>query len=406
MTQRIQLAIGASFLALICLASQAVAQSSDDRLENVRLTLVNGSSIKVSIDRIGPDGLITGQHLPDDLKFDQITEIDTGNKQIAAAKSGIVIHMVDGGIIYCDEVTTNKDRLIAESSKSPQEFPLEVVRAILWQTDNQIQRLIQQPSTDDDSVVVQTSSGQQTVNGVLESIDRTHVRIKFEGESKKISRSIVQAVVTADLKLKPPAGPGVTATLIDGSIIVGTLNSFESGILKLNLSGNQVVDLKIKDLSRIVVASDRVVYLSDLDPVEVEQSSQFAAPRPWHRDASVAGNPMQLKFTSTGKIVSFAKGLGTKPYTLLAFENNHDYDQFRALVGIDWEMSGRGDCEMVVRGDGIQLWAKRIRGTDDPESLVIDITGMKKISLIVQPGESFDLSDHADWADARFMKSK
>ena len=154
----------------------------------------------------------------------------------------------------------------------------------------------------------------------------------------------------------------------------------------------------------MTIASDRIVYLSDLDPVEVEQSSQFAAPRPWQRDLSVAGNILQLKFATSGKTVSFAKGLGAKPYSSLIFENNNNFDHFRAIAGIDLETAGRGDCEMIVRGDGIQLWAKRIRGSDDPESIVVDISGMKKIALIVLPGESFDLGDHADWADARFTK--
>ena len=70
------------------------------------------------------------------------------------------------------------------------------------------------------------------------------------------------------------------------------------------------------------------------------------------------------------------------------------------------ETSGNGDCEMVVEGDGIRLWSKRVRASDDPEPIVINIEGIQEVALIVLPGENFDLGDHADWADIRFTKSE
>ena len=148
-----------------------------------------------------------------------------------------------------------------------------------------------------------------------------------------------------------------------------------------------------------------MVYLSDLTPSSQEQQTRFAAARLWRNDKSLLGNPLRLKYKSTGKVLTFEKGLGTRSYTQLVYDNDR-FDQFRAIVGIDLETAGRGDCEMVVEGDGIQLWSKRVRAEDDPESIVVDIDGISKVSLIVREGEYFDLADHANWADARFTISK
>ena len=377
-----------------------------DSLDNVRLTLISGSSIKATIEKVDDEGNVFGKQVPANLKFDQIVTINSSRKPAKPAGDAVKVHLVDGGVVYCSDISVTDERLKIESKSGNWEFPLDTIQAIAWNVNREISQLLSEPSKQDDIVVVKTKRGQQFVNGLLESIDRTHVYVNYEGKSRKISRAIVQAIVTADLKTKPPTGAKVSVFTADGSKLVGSLNSMDQGMFKLNFSGGNVFDVKVTDICRVTVQSDRIAYLSELEPVEVEQSSQFAAARTWKRNTSVAGNPMQLRFHSTGRIVSFDQGIGTKPYSMLSFENTKNYDQLRAIVGIDSDARGRGDCEMIVRGDGIQLWAQRVRGSDDPDSIVIDISGVNKVSLIVLPGENFDLGDHANWADARFTKSK
>ena len=93
-------------------------------------------------------------------------------------------------------------------------------------------------------------------------------------------------------------------------------------------------------------------------------------------------------------------------FSQLSFANTNEFDRFKAVVGIDAETAGRGDCQMVVRGDGIELWSKRVKASDDPVQVDLDIAGIKEFALIVYPGEDFDLGDHADWGEARFLKTK
>ena len=104
--------------------------------------------------------------------------------------------------------------------------------------------------------------------------------------------------------------------------------------------------------------------------------------------------------------IELRKGIGTQSFSRLSFANTNEFDRFRAVVGIDAETGGRGDCQMVVQGDGIELWSKRVKAAEDPIQVDLDIAGIKEIALIVNPGEDFDLGDHADWGDARFLKTK
>ena len=72
---------------------------------------------------------------------------------------------------------------------------------------------------------------------------------------------------------------------------------------------------------------------------------------------------------------------------------------------MDAETRGRGDCRFIVQGDGVELWSQRIRGSDDPQPLDVDITNVRQIALIVEPGEQLDLADHANWAAVRLLQT-
>ena len=192
--------------------------------------------------------------------------------------------------------------------------------------------------------------------------------------------------------------------LTDDSRFVGVINGLKNSRIDFSLSRSHRLEIPCAEIHRIVVQTDRVVYLSDLSPISTEEQTQFAAARPWQRDRSLLGNPLQLKFGSSGKTLTFDKGIGTRSYTSIVFPNE-GFDTFQAVVGIDVETGGHGDCEMVVSGDGIRLWSRRVKAADDPKTIKLDVQGIKEVTLAVFPGEKFDLADHADWADARFTKN-
>jgi len=210
----------------------------------------------------------------------------------------------------------------------------------------------------------------------------------------------------ADLGLPAPSGLAATLNLTDGSTIVGVIAELNAGKLTLQLSGSNSLEIDTNYLASINIQSDRLLFLSDIEPVDVQQKTEFALQLEWQKDRSVENRPLTFRSDKNGSITAFNKGLGTQAFTELVFENRDDFDHFRATVGIDAETRGRGDCQVVVRGDGIELWSGRIRGSDEPVELDLDISNMKKIALVVYPGNDFDLADHCNWANARFVRTK
>jgi hypothetical protein len=155
----------------------------------------------------------------------------------------------------------------------------------------------------------------------------------------------------------------------------------------------------------MAIASDRLLWLSDLEPTEAIEQPLAAAHFPWKRDRSVGGNAIRLASEAlpTGEL-EFDRGLGVHASSRLTFEIPSGFNRFAATVGMDAETQGRGDCEVVVKGDGVVLWSQRVRGGEPPEKIDLEIGGMRELSLIVEPGELLDLGDHIDWANARMLR--
>ena len=86
-----------SVVLIVCafLISVAFPVSADaDSLDNVRLTLISGSSIKSTIEKVDGEGNVFGQQVPANLQFDQIVTINTARKPAKPANGAVKVHLV------------------------------------------------------------------------------------------------------------------------------------------------------------------------------------------------------------------------------------------------------------------------------------------------------------------------
>jgi hypothetical protein len=165
------------------------------------------------------------------------------------------------------------------------------------------------------------------------------------------------------------------------------------GALRLAIAEKAAVIVPWADVRRVSIFSSRLVYVSDLEPVEVAEQPVVTFPKPWRRDRSVDGGTL----TVGGR--TFAEGIGVKPRSELTFAVDDRYELLTATVGIDAEAAGRGDCEFVVLGDGRELARKQVSSTGGPQDVKVDVRGVRRLTLLVEPGRNLDLGDHADWCD-------
>jgi hypothetical protein len=372
-------------------------------LGETEIGVIDGSAITGTIAKIAADGLVSGKGIPENLNIQEVVRIQTSRE--AKTISGIRLVTIGGGELAIGRPRVTDEGVQFDSGIGWTTLPLESVRAIVWNETKSVKKSIRTPSTEYDRIIAQSANGEIVVEGTLELISATHVHINIKGESKKIFLEKVNAVVMADLGLAVPKGPSATIRMKDGSQLVGVIKTLDDGLLNLAMAGTESVSLQTSMIVAVSIVSDRLMYLSDAEPVDVQEKSLFAIRRPWQRDKSVELNPLRIRHADFENVTTFNKGLGTQAFSTLVFENSRSFDRFAATVGIDAETNGRGDCQMVVLGDGIELWSKRVRASDGPQDILLEITGIQQVSLIVYPGEQFDLGDHADWGNARFLRT-
>ncbi|GAB2482836.1 hypothetical protein GCM10027063_26180 [Promicromonospora xylanilytica] len=137
-------------------------------------------------------------------------------------------------------------------------------------------------------------------------------------------------------------------------------------------------------------------YVSDLD--WIEQSNGYG---PVERDASngeaVAGDGQPITIAG----VTYAKGVGMHaPGSLTAWLGG-TCTTFRAVVGIDDEVSGAASVRFHVYGDDVLLAETPVlTAADGGVPLDVDVTDVRRLRLAVSDGGDGKNFDHADWADA------
>ncbi len=188
-------------------------------------------------------------------------------------------------------------------------------------------------------------------------------------------------------------------TLRDATLLAGEVDSLSGGKLAARLPGGSGVVIPQEALASIAFRSSRLVFLSDLKPVEEEQRSIAFLDVPWQKDRSVQSRTLTLGSRT------FEKGIGCHAECRLTFAADGKWDVLAAVIGIDSETMGKGDCIFSVLADGESVFTRRVKGTDPPQEIRVDIPRAKKVTLLVEAGAGLDLGDHADWCDVRFIKN-
>ena len=390
-------------IALMFCASQITFAEAQD----VTITTITGDEINATLSSIAR-GELVGDEIPDGTNLENVMAIRTKGV-VAVQTPKVAVFLTDGGRINASSVTYKNENFTIATDFGAVSLTPDAVKGLLFRLpfadQSAFGRALANRSTESDRVIAESPKGEQSALGLLESITSDKVFFNYKDESRSISISRMIGIVAADLRPPPLAGVIGTISLTEGSTVRGSIDGLESGKLSIGLAGRQSISIPMTSVSAISIASDRVVYLSDLTPLEVEQNALATLDFPWKRDLSVAGNPIRLNNSKLGTSTTFSKGLGVHSANRLEFANE-GFDRFAATVGIDAETGGRGHCEVSVWADGIKLWSETITGTTDPKNVDVEIDGLERIALVVQNGQHLDLGDHVDWADARFLKTK
>jgi hypothetical protein len=388
------------FLPALILAAVTQAQPPASK-DGITLTLLSGETKPAKTIGIA-GGKLTADGVPQSLPLDDLRQIRLA-PSVPDAKPAVVLHLLGGGKVFA------KTLIIDEGGQCQVEtalagklsIPLDQVRGIRLEpatASPEFDKALAAPNADQDRLFIKIEDKVDSTAGIFKLLKEKEFQFDLGGESKTLPRAKLFGIVVAQGSATDDPTKGLI-TLRDGSIIAGEIDSLAGGKLTAKLPGGSKVEIPQEALASIALRSTRLAFLSDLKPVEEEQRSIAFLDVPWQKDRSVQNRTLTLG-TRT-----FEKGIGCHAECRLTFAADGKWDVLAAVIGIDAETMGKGDCIFSVLADGELVFTRRVKGTDALQEILVEIPKAKKVTLLVEPGAGLDLGDHADWCDVRFIKN-
>jgi alpha-galactosidase len=132
------------------------------------------------------------------------------------------------------------------------------------------------------------------------------------------------------------------------------------------------------------------IWLESLDVGQMTQD--YGTPR---AGRSVDNAPLTLKG------VVYPHGIGTHANSHFTVDLKRAATRFTAMTGVDDERKGYGSVTFQVWVDGKKAAETGVmHGGDEPRLLSVDLTGARRLSLLVGDAGDGIYDDHADWAGA------
>jgi hypothetical protein len=366
------------------------------------LVLLDGQSVAAKSLELAA-GKLTGEGVPEGLTLDDLRRIDVSKDSPSAEKPAVMVELRGGGRVLGKSATIGNDKCQVEWSLGETlALPIDVVRAIRFEPEaaaGEFDKALAAPAADADRIFFKVDGKSDSISGLIVGLTAEQLTFQLEGQERTLPRQQLFGIVVAQANAEVES-TRCTVALRDGSQLAGDLTAISSDKATLSLPGGGEVAFPWSAARSVAVRSSLVAFLSDLKPVEVEESTLLTLPRPWQRDKSVMGKPLMLGSRS------FDKGIGVHSRSSLTFVPERKYDVLAAVIGIDAQAGDKGDCVFTVLGDGQSIFTKRMKGNDSPQDVNLDISGYEQVTLLVDPGEGLDLADHANWCDVRFIRKK
>ena len=254
----------------------------------------------------------------------------------------------------------------------------------------------------------------RALNGVIHAVDEHSINFEFRGKRLDVTRrNKVNGLIFYQPAFDVDSTELCQVVDLAGSVLRVRALSSATGQepLRVETVSGATVELPWSAIRQIDFSKGKIVYLSDLEPESVEWTPLIGAGHIEHllarlytprRDQGFNAQPLHLEIN--GKQRTFAKGLALHSRTEIAYRLNGDFRRFQALAGLNPQLGSRGHVQLTIFGDDAQIFESEVRGGTEPLTLDVDITGVRRLRILVDYGDNLDVADHLFLCDGKVTK--
>jgi len=254
----------------------------------------------------------------------------------------------------------------------------------------------------EDRLIVRKEEVLDFLGGVIGEISPSKIKFLLDNEELEVNAERIYGVIYARNVELPQQG--VRVVFRGGDRFVGEGVSLAGDNCRIEMAGGETLQVPSESIVELDYSFGKVQYLSELEPRSVDYTPMFNVTWQYRRDKSLDGNPIRLNRKS------FSRGLSIHSKTVLTYRLPAGYRRFRAIMGIDDEITRvGGDVDVVIEGldrDGVasELLRKDVRLHEPSQPIDLEIDGVSDLRITVDFGEGLDIGDHLDLAEARIVR--
>jgi len=255
---------------------------------------------------------------------------------------------------------------------------------------------------DVDRTIVRRVGGK--VLGVEDEEDGRVLRFAYRGQARSIKLDKVIGIAFGARRdgpaVDPDPGLHQSLHLMGGQRLHGRWVSLDDKTLGFDTPWGKRLDAPRKAVVQVRVENGRLVDLTELEPIRVEQVPYFDRVIRHRINQALAGGPIIV--FGAGR---FETGISAAPRCRLTYALERGYERLSTTPGL-LDPGGRlGNVTFRVYGDGKVLAEREnVTGSDKVQRLDVDITGVDELTLEVDFGEGQDVGDRAVWAEPTLLR--
>ncbi|MCS7304928.1 MAG: NPCBM/NEW2 domain-containing protein [Thermoguttaceae bacterium] len=350
---------------------------------------------------------------PVQVPLERVAELLPKSPPAARPVPSVWVHLVDGSRVAVQEFLLEGEKVRLQLLGSDQ--PLECARAdVAWvrlqpetETLAPAWKKLLQTKTDTDVLVLRTDQALDYHRGVIHGVGADTIQFELDRERIPVKRGRVFGLIFRHPEGRTlPAPVGIVHDVTGSQWYVQKI-VLEGQVLRWTSPVGLTGSTRLEDLVRLDFSEGKIVYLSDLEPMSVRwtpffgpaeipaSQAEFFAPR---KDRALEPRPIQLG----GK--KYNKGLAIHSRTEIVYRLPRPFRRLQAVVGIDDQIRPAGHVQLIIRGDEKVLLEEAISGTQPPKPIDLDITGVRRLVILVDFGQDMDIGDHLLLGDIKLVQ--
>jgi hypothetical protein len=355
-------------------------------------------------------------------RLGQLRRVEFGSDVPSLEPGLIQVDLTDGSILRGDSYTVAESQATLSGKDGLRwTIPTRAISRVLFRDHGKDELLRSRWQTlsasryDQDTLVYRREADGvvtlDTLQGVLYDVRADGVDFLFDGE--RITPRLERVEGLVYFHPPSPGEPSPTLCVVQdrhGSRWQAVRLSLAEDQLEVETVAGVRATLPLDELRYLDFTAGNLVYLSDLEPesltwrpfiqsrMATELLESRYVPR---RDEAFDGGPLRI----LGE--SYEKGLALRSHTTLVYRVGSELRRFQTRIGMDdlaRNSAVTPSVMLTVSGDDKVLWEGLVSTADAPVDLDLEITGVRRLKIMVDFGDDLDIADFLNLADARFTK--